>query len=76
MNVKKIGVAKFKQHCLAILDELGSDGVVVTKHGEAVALVLPVKNTHAELIGSLKDVIRVNGDIMSTGESWDATSKS
>ena len=38
---KAIGAAKFKEQCLAILDSLGPDGIVVTKHGKPVARVLP-----------------------------------
>ena len=71
---KAIGAAKFKEQCLAILDSLGPDGIVVTKHGKPVARVLPMPRSHADLIGSLKGEIRVNGDIMSTGEKWDAES--
>lgn len=70
--MKRIAAAKFKEQCLSILDRLGPDGIVVTKHGRPVARVLPVQESSAELIGALKDRIAIRGDIESTGLAWDA----
>ena len=70
--MKKIAAARFKEQCLAILDRLGPDGVIVTKHGRPVARVLPVHESSAELIGALKSRITIRGDLESTGLSWDA----
>lgn len=70
--MKKIAAARFKEQCLAILDRLGPDGIVVTKHGKPVARVLPMQESSAELIGILRDRITVTGDLMSTGLRWDA----
>ena len=39
--MKEIGAAKFKHQCLALLDQLDADGLIVTKHGKPVARVLP-----------------------------------
>jgi antitoxin (DNA-binding transcriptional repressor) of toxin-antitoxin stability system len=68
----RIGAAKFKQQCLSILDDLEAEGVVVTKHGRPVALVTPYPRTCSDLIGALRDKIAIHGDILSTGEKWDA----
>ena len=70
--MKRIAAAKFKEQCLSILDRLGPDGIVVTKHGRPVARVLPVQESSAELIGALKDRIAIRGDIEATGLAWDA----
>ena len=70
--MKTIGAAKFKERCLALLDRLDHDGLVITKHGKPVARLLPFEQQHAELIGSLRDKIEVRGDIFSTGIEWDA----
>ncbi len=70
--MKVIGAAKFKEQCLAILDQLDAEGVVITKHGRPVARLLPFARPAGRLIGSLRDKIAVRGDIMSTGERWDA----
>ena len=70
--MKTIGAAKFKEQCLALLDELDPDGLVVTKHGKPVARVVPYDREYAGLIGSLKDEIEVCGDILTTGVRWEA----
>lgn len=70
--MKRVAAAKFKEQCLAILDQLGPDGIVITKHGRPVARLIPAERASADLIGSLRDRIRVRGDILSTGVKWDA----
>ena len=69
---RRIGAARFKEQCLALLDRLGPDGLVVTKRGKPVARVLPFDQDSASLIGSLRDKLEIGGDIMSTGIRWDA----
>ena len=70
--MRTIGAAKFKEQCLAILDGLTPEGIVITKRGKPVARVLPYCRESAELIGSLQWKIRVHGNILSTGARWDA----
>jgi prevent-host-death family protein len=70
--MKKVAAAKFKSQCLSLLDHLDDEGIVVTKHGKPVARVLPMATASAELIGSLRGKIRVNGDLMSTDVRWNA----
>ena len=70
--MKQIGAAKFKEQCLAILDQLDQDGVVITKHGKPVAKLVPIEQSHKDLIGSFRGKIKVKGDIMSTGIRWEA----
>jgi len=53
--MEKISASRFKQQCLAILDNLKPEGILVTKHGKPVARVIPAKSDCAELIGSLKE---------------------
>ena len=74
--MKVIGAAKFKEQCLALLDNLGNEGLVITKRGKPVARLLPVERHDAELIGSLRDKIVVRGDILATGVIWDADAQS
>ena len=69
MTVRKIEAVKFKEQCLALLDELDFGGLIVTKRGEPVARVLPFEGDDADLIGSLRHKIEVRGDLMTTG-SW------
>lgn len=72
--MKQIAADKFKQKCLAILDEVGPDGIIITKNGKPVAKLTPVAREPSALIGSLRGKIRVRGDIFSTGLNWDAQS--
>ena len=72
MVMKKIGAAKFKEQCLALLDSLDPEGLVVTKHGRPVARVIPFERGSSALIGSLEGKIEVLGDVLSTGAKWDA----
>ena len=42
--MKRIGAAKFKEQCLALLDQLDAEGLVITKRGKPVARVLPYES--------------------------------
>ena len=70
--MKTMGAAKFKEQCLALLDRLDAEGLVVTKRGKPVARVVPYDRQGADLIGSLRHKIEVKGDIFTTGVRWDA----
>ena len=74
--MKTIGAAKFKEQCLALLDRLDVEGLVVTKHGKPVARVIPYDQQCADLIGSLREKIKVRGDILTTGARWDVDAQS
>jgi len=72
--MKQIAAAKFKEQCLSILDEVDDEGLVITKHGKPVAKLIPIRAASAGLIGSLKDKLKIKGDIFSTGIDWRAQS--
>lgn len=74
--MKTIGAAKFKEQCLALLDRLDAEGLIVTKHGKPVARVVPYDQQWADLIGSLQHKIKIQGDIFTTGLRWDADTQS
>lgn len=69
-----MNASKFKEQCLAVLDHLDPEGLVITKHGKPVARVIPAQSGCRELIGSMKDSVQIHGDILSTGIHWDAQS--
>jgi prevent-host-death family protein len=71
---KRIGAAKFKEQCLALLDSVGPEGIVITKHGKPVARLVPVEAESGEFIGALQEKITVKGELLSTGVEWDAQS--
>jgi prevent-host-death family protein len=72
--MQKINASKFKEQCLALLENLEPEGILITKHGKPVARLVPASSDCAELIGSMKDKIQIHGDILSTGIKWDAES--
>ena len=74
--MKTIGAAKFKEQCLSLLDRLDAEGLVVTKRGKPVALVVPYKQQWADMIGSLRHKIEVRGDIFGTGAPWNIDAQS
>ena len=73
--MKTVPAAKFKAQCLSLLDRVGPDGIVITKHGKPVAKLIPIEVDSAALIGSLKGKLTIKGDILSTGLKWDAESR-
>ena len=72
--MKSVPAARFKEQCLSLLDQVGPDGIVITKHGKPVAKVVPIHTDTAKLIGSFKGKIKIKGNILSTGVKWDARS--
>ena len=74
--MKTIGASKFKEQCLALLDTLDADGLIVTKHGKPVARVVPYGRQEADLIGSLRHKVRIRGDIFTTGVRWNTDAQS
>ena len=74
--MKTMGAARFKEQCLALLDRLDAEGLVITKRGKPVARVVPYDREFAGSIGSLRSKIEIRGDIMSTGARWNADAES
>ncbi|HWY70907.1 MAG TPA: hypothetical protein VNX88_19725 [Terriglobales bacterium] len=72
--MQTINASKFKEQCLTILENLEPEGIVITKHGKAVARLIPASSDCADLIGSMKGKLQVHGNILSTGLKWDAES--
>lgn len=72
MVMKRIPAGVFKAQCLALLDEVGPEGLIITKHGKPVAKLMPMASDPASLIGSLKTKIRIKGNTLTTGVRWRA----
>lgn len=70
--MRTIEAAQFKAQCLALLDELEPDGLIITRRGEPIARVVPYADEDADLVGSLQGKIRIKGDISTTGVRWNA----
>ena len=73
-RMKEIPAAKFKAQCLALLDRVDEEGIIITKRGKPVAKLIPIRAASASLIGALAGKLKIKGDILSTGIEWDAQS--
>lgn len=72
---KTISATEFKAKCLKILDELGAEGIVIEKRGKPIAKVIPVGPAdNSKLVGSMRGMIKIKGNLFSTGLKWDAES--
>ena len=71
--MQTISASKFKEQCLAILDDIDPEGVVITKRGKPVGRLVPmdVLRSHASFIGCIPDLVMrdENDDLFSTG-AW------
>jgi len=72
--MRTISATKFKEQVLSILDTVGPEGLIITKHGKPVAKLVAIGADSSELVGSLRGKLRIHGDILSTGTRWDAES--
>jgi prevent-host-death family protein len=72
--MREIPAGKFKEQCLALLEQVDPDGIIITKRGKPIAKLIPLAADSASLIGSLRGKLKIKGDIMSTGVEWDAES--
>ena len=41
-TMRRISASKFREQCLSLLDDLGAEGIVITKRGKPVAKVVPI----------------------------------
>ena len=75
--MKTIAITKFKEQCLALLERLDEEGILVSKHGKPIAKIVPYNRHNAELIGSLKHEIKIHHDsLFSTDSKWNVNDKS
>ena len=72
--MRQVSASQFKEHCLALLEAVDPDGIVITKRGKPVAKLIPLGTDAASLIGSLRKKLKIKGDIVSTGIRWNAQS--
>jgi prevent-host-death family protein len=73
--MEEIAISEFKAKCLAILERVRKTRIPIriTKHGKAVAEVVPPTPSfdRAALIGSMKDTMKITGDIISPANDLD-----
>jgi prevent-host-death family protein len=68
--MREVTATEFKAKCLKLLDEVDAEGIVITKHGKAVAKLVPLDDDLRSLYGKYKGRITIHGDIVSSGRDW------
>ena len=72
-----ITVTQFKAKCLGIVERVQREKtrVVISRHGRPAAELIPVREDSKEVLyGRAASQTRIQGDLLSTGEVWDAGS--
>ena len=70
-----ITVTQFKAKCLGVIDKVQKEKsrITITRHGKPAAELIPVSaSSPGELFGRSKESTVILGDLMSTGENWNA----
>jgi prevent-host-death family protein len=44
-GMRDLSVTEFRRHCLTLIDELPAEGVIITRHGQPVAKLTPIRLT-------------------------------
>jgi prevent-host-death family protein len=73
--MKIMPAGQFKTNCLAVMDEVKAkrETVVITKHGEPVAKLVPVNAEKDEIFGFFNGKGSISGDVISPAlspEEW------
>ena len=70
-----IPATEFKAKCLSYLDQVAQThaSITLTKHGRAVARLVPIDDAEPAVFGRLVGTVQIHGDIVgSLAERWDA----
>lgn len=76
LSSNKYTVTEFKAKCLNLLDKTAKQGMeyTITKRGEPIAKVTPIKKAKKTRLGCLKGLAEIHGDIVhfDTSDMWEA----
>ena len=75
MTTKTVKASEFKAKCLQYMEEVKETGdeILITKNGEPVSRLVPVKHKPKTLFGAHRGKIAVKEDIVSPlGIEWEA----
>ena len=70
-----VPATEFKAKCLAYLDQVEQThaSITLTKHGRAVARLVPIDEAEHAVLGRLAGTVHIQGDIVGPlGEHWEA----
>ncbi len=68
--MKQIPTDEAKEQFLELIHHLDDDGVIITEDGEPVARLTKYPSSFAKYIGSMKDEIKIHGDIINVEDRW------
>ena len=74
--MKTVPAAEFKAKCLALMDKVHETGesVVITKHGNPVAKLVPAEREGRNMWGDLARTVKILGDIEApVTDEWEAS---
>ena len=72
--MKKVLISEFKAKCIGMINEIQETGetLLITRRGKPVAMVGPARpKPRKRVMGALKEVLKINGDIINTDFSDD-----
>ncbi len=73
--MQEITVSVFRKKCLALMDHIPDEGILITRHGHPVAKLVPAGESYLDLMGSIPGlVVDRNDDLFSPGIEWNAES--
>lgn len=68
-------VTQFKARCLGVIERVQKEKsrVTITRHGQPAAELVPISaSSPGKLFGRSKESTVIVGDLLNTGENWDA----
>jgi antitoxin (DNA-binding transcriptional repressor) of toxin-antitoxin stability system len=68
--MKQIAAAAFKKQCLALIEDVDPEGIVITKGGKPVAKLIPVGLDSAPHAGSPDEKASIGGKAVPEGQEW------
>jgi prevent-host-death family protein len=74
-EVHYIAAGEFKAKCLNLMDLVNEqkNEIIITKHGEPIAKLVPFNQELPNLCGFLKGAMKIKGDIVHSPDiKWDA----
>ena len=65
--MKTMPAGVFKTKCLAVMDQVKAkrETIVITKHGEPIAMLVPIKNSVDDIFWIFRNRGRITGDVVS-----------
>jgi prevent-host-death family protein len=74
-RVREVAATEFKAHCLQLMDQVQQSRaeIIVTKHGRAVARLVPMDEAPTEVFGLLAGTVQAADDLTAPIDSaWEA----